>query len=110
MQISAISSYLTKQSRVEGNPFQLKANEGKSFIGSYVLGMGFVLEPEEAEALIRKNPKNKNCLYPYLNGEDLNSRPDQSPSRWVIQFFDWPLNRSASGKWGETPLEHAYKI
>ena len=31
-----------------GTPYRLKANEGKSFIGSYVLGMGFVLEPEEA--------------------------------------------------------------
>jgi len=107
--VSSISPYLSQKSRVEGKPFQLKANEGKSFQGSIVLGMGFVMEPEEAEALIQKNPKNKNCLYPYLNGEDLNSRPDQSPSRWVIQFFDWPLNRSASGKWGETPLEHAYK-
>ena len=33
-------------------------------------------------------------LFPYLNGEDLNSRPDQSPSRWIINFFDWPLDRS----------------
>lgn len=38
-------------------------------------------------------------MFPYLNGEDLNSRPDQSPSRWVINFFDWPLNRSGSGRW-----------
>jgi len=30
-------------------------------------------------------------LYPYLNGDDINSRPDQSPSRWVINFFDWPV-------------------
>ena len=33
-------------------------------------------------------------LFPYLNGEDLNSRPDQSPSRWVINFHDWPLERA----------------
>ena len=38
-------------------------------------------------------------LFPYLNGEDLNSRPDQSPSRWVINFFDWPLRRGAKGRW-----------
>ncbi|MFO7302625.1 MAG: restriction endonuclease, partial [Acidobacteriota bacterium] len=30
---------------------------------------------------------------------DLNSRPDQSPSRWVINFRDWPLDRSAEGSW-----------
>jgi hypothetical protein len=54
--------------------------------------MGFVLEPEEAQKLIEKNPKNKDVLFPYLNGEDLNSSSDQSPSRWVINFKDWPLD------------------
>jgi hypothetical protein len=29
-----------------------------------------------------------------LNGEDLNSRPDQSASRWIINFRDWPLERA----------------
>ncbi|MBK7056212.1 MAG: hypothetical protein IPH52_14420 [Leptospiraceae bacterium] len=52
--VSSINPYLSQKSRVEGKPFQLKANEGKSFQGSIVLGMGFVLEPEEAEALITK--------------------------------------------------------
>ncbi len=76
-----------------GKPFRLKENAGKSFIGSYVLGMGFVMEPEEAQALMAKDPKNAEVLFPYLNGEDLNSRPDQSSSRWVINFKDWPLGR-----------------
>jgi len=84
---------------VTGKPFRLKANEGKSFQGSIVLGMGFVLEPEEAQRLIAKDLRNKDVLYPYLNGEDLNSRPDQSPGRWVINFFDWPLRRVAGGEW-----------
>ncbi len=53
--------------------------------------MGFVLTPEEVQALIEKDPRNRDVLFPYLNGEDLNSRPDQSPSRWVINFCDWPL-------------------
>jgi hypothetical protein len=54
--------------------------------------MGFVLTPEEAQALIEKDSRNKDVLFPYLNGEDLNSRPDQSPSRWVINFKDWALD------------------
>ena len=61
--------------------------------------MGFVLTPDEAQALIARNPRNKACLFPYLNGDDLNSRFDQSPSRWVINFHDWPLNRKADGVW-----------
>ncbi len=80
-----------------GKPYRLKANESKSFQGSIVLGMGFVMTPEEAQALIDKDPRNRDVLFPYLNGEDLNSRPDQSPSRWVINFRDWPLERSAEG-------------
>jgi hypothetical protein len=72
-----------------GNPFPLKQNAGKSFQGSIVLGKGFVLTPNEAEALITKNPRNRDVLFPYLNGDDLNNDPEQKPSRWVINFFDW---------------------
>lgn len=97
--VSGITALLTVPGRVTGNPYRLKANESKSFIGSYLLGMGFVLTPSEAAELIARNPKNRDCLFPYLNGEDLNSRPDQSPSRWVINFHDWPLNRKAAGVW-----------
>lgn len=107
--VSGITAFLTPPSRTQGKPYRLKANEDKSFIGSYVLGMGFVLEPEEAAALISQNPKNKDCLFPYLNGEDLNSRPDQSPSRWVINFQNYPLNRDAEGVW-QTADEEQRKI
>ena len=89
-----ITAYLTPPNTVTGNPHRLKANEGKSFQGSIVLGMGFVLTPDEAQALIAKSARNKDVLFPYLNGEDLNSRPDQSPSRWVINFFDWPIEKA----------------
>ena len=45
------------------------------------------------------NPANADVLFPYLNGEDLNTHPQQQPSRWVINFFDWPLQRGAAGSW-----------
>jgi hypothetical protein len=35
------------------------------------------------------------CYSLTLGGEDLNSRWDQSPSRWVINFHDWPLERAS---------------
>ena len=90
--VNGITPFLTVPGKLAGNPYRLMANQNKSFIGSYVLGMGFVLEPEEAQKLIEKNPKNKDVLFPYLNGEDLNSSSDQSPSRWVINFKNWPLD------------------
>ena len=85
--------------RAVGKPYRLKANEGKSFHGSIVLGMGFVMTPEEAQALIDKDPRNRDVLFPYLNGEDLNSRPDQSASRWVINFR-LAARAMAKGSWG----------
>jgi hypothetical protein len=93
-QTTSITAFLTASGAVSGSPSCLKANESKSFIGSYVLGMGFVLLSEEARCLIEKDARNKNVLFPYLNGEDLNSRPDQSASRWAINFFDWPIEKA----------------
>lgn len=93
-QVDFISSLLDDSS-VLGNPQKLRENSSKSFIGSYVLGMGFTLEPKEAENLIKKEAKNKDVLFPYLNGQDINSRPDQSPSRYVINFFDWTKEKAA---------------
>jgi hypothetical protein len=92
--VPGITPYLTQPGKAVGTPYRLAANASKSFQGSTVLGMGFVLEPEEAQALIAKNPRNKDVLFPYLNGQDLNSNPDQASSRWLINFFDWSLEHA----------------
>src|SRR5260370_438836 len=95
-QVKGITPHLTPLGVIQGKPYPLLSNAGKSFIGSYVLGAGFLLKPEDAHSLIEKDEHNKDILFPYLNGEDLNSRPDQSPSRWVINFHDWPLELTAT--------------
>jgi hypothetical protein len=92
--VSGITPALRPTASVAGSPFRLAANERLSFIGSYVLGMGFVLEPDAAYRLIERNSGNRDVVFPYLNGEDLNARPDQSASRWVINFHDWPEERA----------------
>lgn len=92
--VRGISGALMEPGAVAGRPSRLDANAGKSFIGAYVLGMGFVLEPAEAQALIAKDARNAEVLFPFLNGEDLNSRWNQSASRWVINFRDWPEDRA----------------
>jgi hypothetical protein len=88
--VNGLTSQLTPPGRALGKPQRLKANEGQSFIGSYVLGLGFTMPPDQAAALIRKDPRNKDVLFPYLNGQDLNTHPEQQAVRWVINFFDWP--------------------
>ncbi|MGS2588827.1 Eco57I restriction-modification methylase domain-containing protein [Streptomyces hebeiensis] len=94
--VRGITSSLDPRSRVSGRPYRLLANKGKSFQGANVLGKGFVLTPEQAHDLIQRDPRNKDVLFPYLNGEDLNSRPDCSASRWVINFHDWSEERARS--------------
>jgi hypothetical protein len=91
-QVAEISSRLDAE--VEAEPLRLAQNVRKSFIGSYVLGMGFTMQPQEAQRLVDQEPHNRDCLFPYLNGEDLNTHPEQQPSRWVINFFDWPLKQA----------------
>ena len=93
-----ISSLLEPAGRVEGKPERLAENARLAFIGCYVLGKGFVLEPEEAREWVADEPRNAEVLYPYLNGEDLNSLPDCSASRWVIDFNDWSEERAAEYK------------
>lgn len=94
-QVDGISSLLAPVRRIEGKPFRLIANKNTAFIGSYVLGKGFVMSPHDASVLIRKDPRNADVLFPYLNAEDLCTRSDTSPSRWVINFFDWSEERAA---------------
>lgn len=89
---TTISAYLSDTE--EWSPKRLAANAEKSFIGSYVLGMGFTVSEEEARAWIGEDSRNAEVLFPYLNGEDLNGDPQQRASRWVINFWDWPEDRA----------------
>lgn len=92
--VGGITPSLEARSRVSGPAHRLAANVDQSFIGSFVNGIGFVLDPEKAIELIERDPRNRDVLFPYLNGHDLNSSPTQAPSRWVINFHDWPLERA----------------
>ena len=91
---SSITPFLTAPEDVSSKPHRLAMNLGKSFIGSQVHGEGFIVKEETVHSLITKNPNNKNVLFLYHNGRDLNTNPDQNPTKWVINFFDWPLNRN----------------
>ena len=93
--ISEINSLLEEEGAVAGLPVPLTENNGIAFIGSYILGQGFVLDQHSANAMISEQPSNAEVVRPYLVGEDLNNRPDLSASRWVIDFFDRTLDEAA---------------
>ena len=61
------------------------------FNGSYVLGMGFVLEPTRKPTSYSTRTPQQRCAVSIPQRRRPEFTADQSPSRWVINFFDWPL-------------------
>ena len=90
--VDEIGSHLTPG--VQSSPEVLKKNSGLAYQGSIVLGMGFVLEQDAAKQMLDADPRNADVIFPYLNGQDLNSDPLQAPSRFVINFWDWSEERA----------------
>ena len=92
-EVPLISAFLFHAGGNE-NPQLLLENAGKSFIGSYVLGMGFTFDDTNPDAtpiaemhqLIEENPKNQERIFPYIGGEEVNSSPTHAHNRYVINF------------------------
>jgi hypothetical protein len=87
------------------DPVRLQECDGKSFIGSYVLGMGFTFDDgnpdatpiEEMHRLIAKDRRNRERIFPYLGGEELNTSPTHAHRRYVINFGD--MSEADAGAW-----------
>ncbi|MEU4282359.1 Eco57I restriction-modification methylase domain-containing protein [Nocardiopsis dassonvillei] len=92
--VKTITPRLQAGSRATGNPQRLFSNSENSFQGSKLDGIGFSMESERAQELIRSNKKNNDILSPFLSGKDLNTSIDFSASRWVINFHDWSEDRA----------------
>ena len=90
--VDYISSFLSNQK--EWSPKTLESNASFSFQGCITRGIGFVIERELADSFINQDSTNREVIYPYLNGDDLNSDPMQKPSRWAINFWDWPEEKA----------------
>ncbi len=78
------------------DPAKISANAGMSFQGSIVLGMGFTFDDtdtkgiansiEDMENLIKKDPANKEVIFPYIGGEEVNKNTSHTNCRYVINF------------------------
>jgi len=65
----------------------LAANTSRSFFGCLPGDLGFILEPDEALALLEgKSAEWRDVVRPYLIGNDLTKDPEQRASRWAIDF------------------------
>jgi hypothetical protein len=104
--VPRISAYLVEGDLDEA-PMQLSANSRKVLIGSYALGSGFVFDDIEAEkgaceplstmqVLISANHKNAEKVIPFIGGSEVNTSPNQTHHRFIIDFRQLPLKRDAT--------------
>jgi hypothetical protein len=105
--VSTISAFLS--SAAEWSPKSLRSNANMSFQGSILWGIGFTLSQQDAQTFLALDARNDQVLFPFLSGEDLNGNYEQTTSRWVVNFWDWPLSRSLSERWLDAaPDRQAY--
>ncbi|WCK55152.1 hypothetical protein PP175_03965 [Aneurinibacillus sp. Ricciae_BoGa-3] len=91
-----------------GEAKSLSANKDKSYQGSVLRGKGFILSNDEVNYYLKIRSENKEVIFPFLSGEDINSHPKQKASRWTINFKDLDLEE-CNKKWPEL-LERLRKL
>jgi len=89
------------------DPVALCANKGRSFIGHFVSGPGFLFDDSDTsglsspvslrDELIRANPKNAERIFPYIGGEEVLNDPQHRHRRYVINFED--MTESEARSW-----------
>jgi len=104
--VEKITAYLFHAGGHE-DPKPLRANVGKSFQGSIVLGMGFTFDDTDTkdvastladmQRLIAMAPRNGERIFPYIGGGEVNDNPLHAHHRYVINFADFPLRRENLG-------------
>jgi hypothetical protein len=92
--VRGITASLDPKSRVAGNAHRLTSSADIAYIGNFVNGVGFAMSEMERQELIAQDASSGDIIFPYLNGDDLNSRADCSPSRWIIDFGGCALNQA----------------
>jgi hypothetical protein len=104
--VALITAYLFSSGGHE-SPAVLAANGNLSFVGNYVLGMGFTFDDTDTKgvansisdmrALIERNAANSERISPFIGGEEINDSPSHAAHRFVINFGD--LSEDEARQW-----------
>lgn len=94
IEVPVISAFLDSELE-QYKPLPLKNEKRILLVGTHYLGDGFVLSSLEANRIRESDPDSESILAPLLNGDELNSIPDQQSGRWIICFWDWSQARAA---------------
>ena len=60
----------------------------------------------EMHRLIEADPHNREAIFPYIGGEEVNTSPTHAHHRYAINFRDYPLRRDDLGElWADVDVE-----
>ncbi|MEI7462711.1 MAG: type IIL restriction-modification enzyme MmeI, partial [Pirellula sp.] len=100
-EVSLVTAYLFHTGPDE-DASKLTANENRCFVGNVVLGVGFTFDDSDTsgqantisdmKALIAKDSRNAEVIFPYINGQEVNSSVSPDPKRYVINFGDMSID------------------
>jgi hypothetical protein len=108
-EVPIITAYLF-HAGTNDDPEKLAANMNQSYQGCVVVGMGFTFDDTDKKGiaspigdmvrLLESNPKNRERIFPYLGGEEINEDPKQTHHRYIINFGDMSEEEARNG-WPE---------
>jgi hypothetical protein len=101
--VGKITSYLFDKGPEE-SPEKLNQNQGLSFPGFYNYGDGFTFADgkdlatplDKLDAILDRDPRNRERVFPFIGGDDILNSPTQVPSRYVIDFADMTQDQAES--------------
>jgi hypothetical protein len=84
------------------DPHKLNSNSELGYVGCDIKGQGFLFDDKDplssprglADELIIRNPKNGECIFDYMSGEEINDTADHTPARKVIFFGEMTLQEA----------------
>ncbi|TKB08841.1 DNA methyltransferase [Desulforhopalus sp. IMCC35007] len=99
--VKNITAFLFHQGSSD-DPYKLAQNADLGFVGCDIKGQGFLFDDNDelasprklADELITNNPKNKECIYDYMSGEEINDSYNHKPIRKIIFFGDKSLEEA----------------
>lgn len=108
--VEKITAYLFHEGDSE-DPIKLDENQRRIFIGSYILGNGFIFSnrPKDLDEgtwplsrkdeLLKADSKFSNRIFKYIGGAEVNERPGHTSDRFIMSFDGMPLSEAQN--WGE---------
>ena len=101
--VAEITAFLFHRGGHE-DPRPLPENLRKSYSGARIYGQGFLFDDTDATGvaspiakmreLLDRDSNNKDVIFPYIGGQEVNSSPTQAHRRYVINFRELPLCRT----------------